>query len=898
MAYSGPNPNIFRWKRLTKCKPSKKVHLNNGDIDQWMKKVEMASEYAVSEVFSLKKPIAEKSRYTIALQNTEQLQDHDEAYSEAQALLSDWMNSKLRLELEIDEEEHGLTGSSERSRVVAEPSTEPVLLNYSNFDDLYTHLADKEESCVVNNFLQNLMERDVLESDIDLTLDSEQNKGRRDPIITMEARHRQVRENRAQRDAKKEQLQRERDARKEAREEAKRKEYEEGQRRRQEKWCQEEKMQQEMVRLRRQMEERRALEQVVRQREKDRLDRLKAARNQESGRSLPTAQQHNNIVEKYRQKQAETKVHLLNLKCLQKHFSRWYSVLLERRVCMGKASALCDWRRQLRTWRAWRALVWAGRAQRETAKTEQELRVENRRCQKAMESDRRRLLRRCLNDWQLWCRTEREQRELLAQQEKTLRKMAALINAAATGKLNTREQVTTEKITSQTETSDQQEQQGHEGSGPVASIPPSASGDRPLGVGVQPTQAWQVTRCHAALTTSERQRARQRSNGGGDSATGCPGSELGGSRFEHRHATQQQTIVEQRRLLKEQQEEILRLKEEQSMIGLKQQAERAAQLTLLAIPAAPRLKRPTSSPKENRALSVPGGNTACCSKPRKPASHPPGPHPTVKAMEERARQRAERRREVEELKRKKEEEKLAQMKAAEEQRQREEDEEKRREAERKKEEKRQVKEREQEKQRQLEREQQLQTRARQHNHRTLLLRRGLVPWKRLVQLNQVNTQLATDHHRWSLLRRCMLSWQEAAGESLAQKEACADQLHQHQLLRSALSRWKKLKDWGELLEGRAERFHRTHTLRRVLTALLDQATQERIAEWERQRQAEVHSDRRALRGSFRTWRQFPRQMREEREREVRRQQLRRRVAEVLPDFRTSSLEFPWERPPL
>ena len=56
--------------------------------------------------------------------------------------------------------------------------------------------------------------------------------------------------------------------------------------------------------------------------------------------------------------------------------------------------------------------------------------------QMARESDRRRLLRRCLDDWRLWCRAEGERRELLAQQEETRSKMAALISAAATGKLS------------------------------------------------------------------------------------------------------------------------------------------------------------------------------------------------------------------------------------------------------------------------------------------------------------------------------------------------------------------------------------------------------------------------------------------------------------------------------
>lgn len=40
----------------------------------------MASEFAVAEVFSLKKPHSGKP--SVALQSIEQLQDHDDAYSE------------------------------------------------------------------------------------------------------------------------------------------------------------------------------------------------------------------------------------------------------------------------------------------------------------------------------------------------------------------------------------------------------------------------------------------------------------------------------------------------------------------------------------------------------------------------------------------------------------------------------------------------------------------------------------------------------------------------------------------------------------------------------------------------------------------------------------------------
>ncbi|XP_070302735.1 coiled-coil domain-containing protein 191 isoform X3 [Salvelinus sp. IW2-2015] len=838
MSYSH-NPDMFRWKRFTKTKnpTANKVMHSNGDIDQWLKTVEMASDFALTEVFSLKKPHSGISSQTMALKNTEQLLDHDEAYGEAQALLSEWMNSKLRLELEMEEEEDVIV-SPEKNSPEAMPPAQPVSLDYSNFDDLYSHLAEEEESSVVNNFLQDLMEWEVVDSGIvqDLALDSEERDRMkiRGMGLTMEARQRQVREKRAMRDAERERLHSEREARRQAREEARRREQEGERRRRQEARRQEEMVQQEMVRLRREMEERRNLEQLTRERVARKTAANKSSLALQPGPSLSTTQkqQDRERPESHRLQQAEARTPMLNLQCLQRHFSGWYCVLLERRVRMGKAAALCDWKRELRAWRAWRALVWAGREQREVERTEEELQIQNRRCQVAIESDRRRMLRRCLSDWRLWCRAERGRRELLAQQEETRYKMASLINAAATGKLKAPETPANEQITAIPETFDQSqttELKGQVGSRPAGPAPsPACQGNRQLGAVVQPTLPWQVTRRHAALSGDELRRARQRGEEGGDGSVGAVprsrSAELRGGRFERRHASQQQTITEQRRLLREQQEQIARLQEGKGMMGLKQEA----QIAQFAVPAAQGPRGMISDHKEPRAGSVSQGNDGRSSASRKLAVRLPCCHPTVMAMEERARQRVERRREVEELKTKKEEERIAQLKAAEEERQREEEEQKRRAAERRREEKRQEREREQGNQRRFEREQQLQTQAQQHYHKSLLLRRGLAPWKRRVAMSQANTQL---------------------------------------------------KDHRMVLEGQADRFWHMHTLRRALIALLDHVTQERMVEWVREQQAQGHSDRRAVRSCFQAWRQYPGWLREERERETRREKLRRRVAE-------------------
>ncbi|XP_074477330.1 coiled-coil domain-containing protein 191 [Sebastes fasciatus] len=892
MTSPGHNPHLFRWRRLSKSTTSAdKMHVKNGDVDQWRKRVEVASEFAVSEVFSHKKPRSRTNSQAVPLQSSDQLRDHDDAYSEAQALLGDWLNSKLRLELEVEEEDD-LMCSGDRRSTTALASAQPAALNYSNFDDLYNCLVEEEENSAVNSFLQDLMEQEVLDSGVmeELALDVGQTRKKlRDPIVTMETRHLQVRENRALREAERQRQQGEREARRGTREEAKRREREEETRKKQQARRQEEMMQQEMVRLRRQMEERRGLEQLVRQRERERVEGQRAARSLQSAPPPPTKQQPQDTQRLYTEQKIQSMVHMVNLKCLQKHFSGWYSVVLDRRLRLGKAKALCDWKRQLRAWRAWRAVAWAEQQKREVTRTEEDLRAENRQCQLAVESDRRRLLRRCLNEWQLWCRMEKEKRELLAQQQETRRRMAALINAASTGKVKATEIQTFQPIMAPPEANPRAkttEKEDHQGSSTSA---PDASAVRqnktPVGAVAQLTQPWQVTRRHAAPTTTELQEAQHKGQGG--DFTSSKRNTVSGSRFENRHAVQQQIITQQRKLLKEQQEQIAHMKEEQSMTALELEIEKTTQLTQLTQlikPGGSRPKSQNSDPTEQRAPRVTGEPDSLCAPPRKAVTRQTCTHPIITAMEVRARQRAARRKEVEELKIKKEEEKLAEMKAAEEQRQWEEEEEKRKAAERKREEKRQEREREEEKQRQLKRQQELLKLADQHYHRNLLLRRGLAPWKCLIQLRQANIQLAERHHNLFLLRRCTLGWQQSARESLSEKEASVDQLHQHFLLRRSLSCWKRLKDWRMIQRERAERFYRTRTLRRFLLALLDHVTQERLVAWDSRELAQEHSDRRVLRRCLLAWRQLPCLLRKERVREERREKLGRRVTEVLPDF--------------
>uniref|UniRef100_A0A3B4E9M4 Coiled-coil domain containing 191 n=1 Tax=Pygocentrus nattereri TaxID=42514 RepID=A0A3B4E9M4_PYGNA len=822
--------DLSRVIREGKHYPDTLVQLTDGDINQWMKRVEMASEFAVSEVLSPQKRHTAKHSQAVALQNMEQLQDHDDAYSEAQAILTDWMNTKLRLELEVDEEEEERIDSSK----IKSPE-KTANLNYKNFDDMYSQLAQEDESFEVYNFLQDLMETELLESRaVDgLRLDAETERKCRDPSITMQVRHQQVKERRLRRDAERVKQREEQEARREAREEAQRLEREEQRKRKQEARRQEELLQQQMMRLRREMDEKRSMEQFARKIERERMEKQRV--RQRSLAPKPDSQRKL----QHKEQEVEARVHILNLQCMQKHFSVWYSMVLEKRVQLGKAAALCDWRRQLRAWRAWRALVWVKREEREAERTEEELRMNNRRCQVAAESDRRRLLRRCLNDWWLWCRMEKERRELLSQQEETRQKMATLISAATSGKL-TRENCSEQPLADIPNTSTKFEDSPQ----PVTSAPtPTTVTSRKI---VPPTQAWQVTRRHAALLPPELHRAQQNIVPRSQSPEVC------GGRFEHRYAAQQQTITEQRRLLKEQQDLISCLQERQNFLELRQEAERTAESAVATPTAQPK----NSAPHIITQASTGGGDAE--------TRYIPGQLTVYKA----------------------------QMKAAEEERLRQEKEEKCLAAEKRKEERRQ--QRELEKQKRMEQEQKLLKQAQEHYRRSLLLYKGLVPWKHLVEKSYTDTQKAVNHHRQVLQRGCLLSWLQAVGEALAEKEACAEQLYRSFLLRRAFCSLQKVIC---VLEARAEHFYRAQMLRKVFMALLDHATHQRLLAWDRERQAEEYNARRSVRRCFSGWRRLPAVLREEREKEVRRERLRRKVAEILPDFRTSPVNGVWSPAP-
>ncbi|XP_065429385.1 coiled-coil domain-containing protein 191 isoform X9 [Chrysemys picta bellii] len=848
MAFPAPRSQLYRWQRLTTA-ARPKPNFDSGNVEHWIKRVEQASEFAVSEAFSLKKSAyPQRPRVPVVdLETVEQLQDHDEAYAEAQELLNDWMNSKLRLELESDQEENVGDAAADSTPAEEAPAG---FLKYERFDDLCGYLEKEMESTTVQDFLQHLLQNEVVDSGIleDLRIEEiKEKKKTRDPRITMELRHKQVKENCLRRQKELEHQRREKTLKKLALAEAKQRVQEENKRQALKARKEEEEIQREMVKLRKEMAEKRHIMGEARRIERKRQELEKAQKLAAVGLSHTTPKPLKQEKEEKQRRLQEllSKIHSENQRCLQQHFSAWYKFILDHRIKMGKARALADWKCQLKALRAWRDYTWVQKLKQETEQLETHLRDQNRKKQLAIEHNRKQVLRSCFIEWQLWSRAEAEKRELQLKQEETRKKMVQLLEAASGGKLGT------------------------DGS-------------------------WDVGR------TRMRQDHAESSNQTVSPIQwfGAPGKKVAPAfrgHFEHRHAFQQQLIEEQRRQLQEQQEVILELQGNQRLRRAKQEAEQATAVTMALNNPVPKTKEKMlkrgapSSCKSVSSLSSPvplePESTKTVTQSRRSSNLLTSAHPILKAMEERAIHRAERRKELEEAKRKREEEKLVQLKAEEEERQRKEAAEKEALLEKRREERRQQKLKELEKQRRLEKEQQLLAKARDHYKKVLLRKKGLEPWKRLRDQATENMVVAQKHRCSGLQRKCLLAWLRHVQESLAEKMARAEEFSSRMLLRRGFRSWLKYKDYLSALEERASRLYAASLKKKLLWAWFDLLNEEKSALWEKQKIAAEHSDRRITLTMFRAWRQYPALMKEEREKEARREQLRKRVAEILPDFR-------------
>ncbi|XP_029400194.1 coiled-coil domain-containing protein 191 [Mus pahari] len=893
---------LSRWKRLTR-KLNLKSSFEPDNMGHWIKRVEKASEFGISNTCSTRNADLPGRfwRQAVDLAACEQAEYHDDVYEEAQELVNDWLDNKLKQELASD-------GEGE-STVLGSPPVPDAHghLKYDKFDDLCGYLEEEEESATVQKFIEHLLHKEVVASEMVEELGIEENQGKRrqkDPRLTMEMRHKQVKENRLRREKQLE-SQRMADALKKAAFlEAQSLVQEEKRRKALLAKKEKEDIQREMVKLRREILERRhTVEEawktwrcvfsalaVVQLPGLFQLVSLMRIGVKEEGVGV-AAQGAGSLVQAIKILEQR-----MDFSCQKRYFSAWHKLILDHRIKLGKAGTLSDWKLQLKVLRAWRDHTRSRKLERETKALENDLREENRKQQLATEFNRKHVLRYCFGEWQRWHGSEVIKRELALAKEQTRKKMDELLKAASLGKLSSKGSTGIGLVAEAAAVVDPPVGSGEvtivsplwerplvESSGCTLSHFPERTTEGnfqgPLRDVSGSTPGTEQCKTAAAETSDQPGSCERPGTRSQDAEAACVGH------FHRRHVYQQQLIEKQKKKLEEQQKTIQKLKENQRLAEARWAAERAPAVTegQNCLQSNPRGAKDLQGTCQ-RLLKYEDSRTdgrKPLSASRRTLKQPTAPHPLLKAMEERAIQRAERRQILAERKKKQEEDKLAQLKAQEEERQKKDAEEKEAQLERKREEKRLKKMKELEKQKRIKRNQELEAVAKGHYERVLLRKKGLEPWKRLRMQSKHNVEVAEKYCSLALQRKCLLNWLQYSQESLATKTTKADQFYSKLLYRRSIRSWFQ---YVSALEKEVQRLCAYLLQKKIFKAWLTTVRELKMDSQRKLKVAAEHCDRKILMVTLEMWKAFVKLTKEERVKEERRDQLRRKVSEILPDF--------------
>ncbi|XP_076458049.1 uncharacterized protein LOC143291781 isoform X2 [Babylonia areolata] len=461
---------LYRWQRQAKPRVysrSQKVATTD-DIQEWLQKVEEASSKATEAV--LGPEISSASPYTIGRQRgrdtvkgvSDQARIHDEAYSEAQDLLNEWLTQKVSLHDDLQDNDPDLMdGDPWRKEDLGSKArqewdnllngnleqlgidTTPRLLKRQEEDDSYAHLYDLDEGEAVSMVMHTMLSKQLVKDSVrrDLGLNNVQSS--HDPRTKMEMRHQRVKENRQKREEDLQRQRKEAETKKQARLTARQIVLKEQKAKELKQRKEEQEIKKQMAQIRKEMQLSRKQESEERLRkqheaeEKARLAREEVERQEAMEREDVLRKQQESS-ERWKAKLAQRELEkarqtATKLRILHRHFTAWYDVVLYRRLCFGKARALADWRLSLRVWNAWRSYA---RCQLITMETKQhELNVvdENRKAVKAQRHHYLRQLGRYFVAWRDFVSQEQERQELVRAQETTRSKMMNLLTAVAEG---------------------------------------------------------------------------------------------------------------------------------------------------------------------------------------------------------------------------------------------------------------------------------------------------------------------------------------------------------------------------------------------------------------------------------------------------------------------------------
>ncbi|CAD5115007.1 DgyrCDS4029 [Dimorphilus gyrociliatus] len=943
---------LYRWERLTKPKiyatKSQKT-TDKSDIEDWLKKVEKASEQATDVVLGGNSvPVPSRS---VVRKNTqkdlEKARIHNAAYVEAQDLLDNWMKEKLVLDEEDDREYSGpsdIQVQNEWDKILNEYESEMMALrtkpDTKKARSKCSNTSSSRDPANVESIVQSLLDKEYVSEYVidDLGLDDDLEKKKKDPRLKMELRHEQVKRNRLQREAEQKKKLEEKIMKKNARKEAEKVIRQEEQMKKNKFKEEEEKIKEQMMYIRKEMEfekrqkelalkKKKSEENMLKNKLKQKIE-IKAIKVEEDETHERIASMKKILIQE-RLMAVEERQKRENMKIKQRYFIGWYNCILQSRLQLGKAKAFYDWKCLMKYWNSWKLYAIQQSMNKKAIMHQESVKTDQRKQMISVKHYHTTLLRKCFNSWKMYLEQAKVSDMFDENNERTKSKISAFLDALEN--VSTVQKEASKVNPVQVDDKQLVSELFNDKKAPKKARPTSATTSKPS---IIPKEAWQVTKKHNKLTKEQilEMNERSREELGDDLVIEQQPSEDDTGRsskakkfhppenYHHRHQAQQKILLEQQKELKEQKKLIEELHYLQKQQLLQQQLANNQTPDLIQkhlLELEKNLMDIASNYSDNQAAhrqmhedkpTLEGESDIVSELPSQARretietersegssnqSNSSKRHSDfLKAMEQRSAQRAALKKERETRRRQEEKEKLLRLeREANERKEREEEEKKKRIIEHR-ERKRQEMLQQQKKIEEQKRFQSLNQKAEEWATFATMKFRGWKPWRRFIQMINDRKILAEEKRKKTLLKLAFSAWSSKWLSIEEDRNRKANEFYRFNLQKHFIKRWEKIGKLSQIAEEKAAIHYRQKLLSKCLTSWVSYYDEEKIRTWRMENIADQHNTRRIQLTAIRCWQRLPQMKRAQEERTKRLSKIRQKVANILPDYDPNKSDTP------
>lgn len=151
--------------------------------------------------------------------------------------------------------------------------------------------------------------------------------------------------------------------------------------------------------------------------------------------------------------------------------------------------------------------------------------------------------------------------------------------------------------------------------------------------------------------------------------------------------------------------------------------------------------------------------------------------------------------------------------------------------------------------------------------------------QRVIKIHQAETKYAK-----TILSKVTNAWRFHTLQVVTLKQEIADDFNHNRLLRTYFKSLKNSKQAAQISAAKATRHYKYRLKAKLFEAIRNYTTNEIWRGQENEVALKDHNDKRIVSMCFRMWKMFPAEMKRERERQKRLEDLRSKVREMIPDY--------------